>query len=56
MSQLFILMVRLEHAPSGFSKGNIVPLVKDKSGDICSSINYRLIILVPVIFKVLECL
>ena len=39
-------------AMSGFSKGIIVPLVKDKSGDICSSTNYRHIILVPVISKV----
>ena len=54
MRQLFILMVRHEHVSSGFSKGINVPLVKDKSGDICSSTNYRLITLVPVIFKVFE--
>ena len=54
MRQLFIFMVRHEHAPSGFSKGIIVPLVKDKSGYICSSTNYRPITLVPVISKVCE--
>ena len=54
MRQLFILMARHEHVPSGFSKGINVLLVKDKSGDICSSTNYRPITLVPVIFKVFE--
>ena len=34
MRQLFILMVRHEHVPSGFSKGIIVQLVKDKFGDV----------------------
>ena len=37
--QLFILKVRHEHVRSGFSKGIIVPFVKDKSGDVCSSAN-----------------
>ena len=50
------LIVRNEHVFLGFSKGIIVPLVKDKSGDICSSTNYRPITLVPVISKVLKCL
>ena len=54
MRQLCILMVRHEHVPSGFSKGIIVPLVKDKSGDVCSSSNYRPITLVPIISKVFE--
>ena len=54
MRQLFIFMVRHEHVSSGFSKGIIVPLVKDKPGDLCSSTNYRPITPVPVISKVFE--
>ena len=54
MRQLFILMVRYEHVRSGFSKGIIVPLVKDKSGDICSSTNYRPITLMHVTTTVFE--
>ena len=47
-------MERDEHVPSGFSKGIIVPLVKDKSGDVCSSSNYRPITLVRIISNVFE--
>ena len=54
MCQLFILIVRHEHVPCDFRKGIFVPLVKNKSGDICSSTNYRPITLVPVISKVFE--
>ena len=39
-------MVRHDHVPSGFSKGIIVALAKDKSGEVCSSSNYRPITLV----------
>ena len=52
--QLFILMVRYEHVPSGFSKGIIVSLAKDKSNDVSSSTNCRPITLVSIIFKVFE--
>ena len=44
-------MVHHEHVASGFSKGGIIPLVKGKSGDVCSSTNYRPITLVPIISK-----
>ena len=47
-------MVRHEHVPSGFSKGIIAPLVKDKYDYICSSTNYKPMTLVPVISKVFE--
>ena len=47
-------MVRHEHVPSDFSKSIIVSLVKDKSGDMCLSSNFRPITLVPVISKVFE--
>ena len=47
-------MVGHEHVPSGFSKGIIILLVKDKSVDICSSTNYMPITLVPVIPTVFE--
>ena len=47
-------MVRHEHVPSVLIKGIIVQLVKDKSGDVCSSSNYKPVTLVPIISKVFE--
>ena len=52
--QSFIVMVRHEHVPSGFSKGIIVPLMKDKFGDVCSSAICRPIRLVRIFSKVFE--
>ena len=41
--------------PNDFGIGLIVPLVKDKTGDINSVDNYRGITLTPVVAKVFEC-
>ena len=46
--------MRHEQVPSCFSKGTIIPLVKDKSGDMCSSTNYIPITFGPVISKVFD--
>ena len=43
------------YVPTNFGKGIIVPLVKDKTGDVSSINNYRAITLVPIISKLLEC-
>jgi Reverse transcriptase (RNA-dependent DNA polymerase) len=43
------------YVPTNFGTGTIVPLVKDKTGDVSSTNNYRAITLVPVISKLFEC-
>ena len=40
--------------PDNFGAGIIVPLVKDKAGDVNSLDNYRAITLTPIIAKVFE--
>ena len=40
--------------PDDFGIGIIIPLVKDKAGDLNSLDNYRGITLTPIISKVLE--
>jgi hypothetical protein len=40
--------------PDGFGKGIIIPLLKDKTGNINSLDNYRGITLIPVIAKLFE--
>jgi len=42
------------YVPNAFASGIIVPIVKDKSGDLASVENYRPITLSPVIFKIFE--
>ena len=51
---LFHLMVVHSCVPHGFGKGYVIPLVKDKSGNLNSVENYRAITLGPVIAKVFE--
>ena len=51
---LFHLMVVHSFVPHGFGKGYIIPLVKDKSGNLNSVDNYRAITLGLVIAKVFE--
>jgi len=51
---LFHLMVVHSFVPHGFGKGFVIPLVKDKSGNLNSVENYRAITLGPVIAKVFE--
>ena len=47
-------MINYGLAPTGFDIGIIVPLFKDKTGDIHSANNYRPITLVPIISKLIE--
>ena len=42
------------YVPNAFASGIIVPIVKDKSGDLASVENYRPITLGPVISKIFE--
>ena len=47
-------MLKHSYVPDEFGKGVIVPLVKDKRGDLFSSSNYRGIMVSPVISKIFE--
>ena len=51
---LFYLIVRHSYVPDGFGKGYVIPLVKDKSGNLNDTNNYRAITLGPVIAKAFE--
>jgi hypothetical protein len=51
---LFNMMLLHGYVPSSFGTGIIVPLIKDKSGDLSSVENYRPITLSPVISKIFE--
>jgi hypothetical protein len=42
--------------PDNFGAGTIVPLIKDKSGNLNDVSNYRPITLIPVISKLFECI
>ena len=53
---LFILLFKHGIVPEGFGKGIIIPLIKDKSGDLNNVNNYRGITLTPIISKVFESL
>ena len=53
---LFGMMVSHGFVPNDFGNGIIIPLIKDKAGDINDSNNYRGITLTPVISKVFESL
>ena len=50
----FTVMINYGLAPTGFGRGIVVPLVKDKTGDIHSANNYRNVTLVPIISKLFE--
>ena len=54
LTRLFNLMIKHGFVPSNFGKGVLVPLLKDKSGDVCCSDNYRGITLSPVISKIFD--
>ena len=47
-------MINCGPAPTDFGRGIIVPLVKDKTGDIHFANNYRQIALLPIISKLFE--
>ena len=52
--KLFSVMMNYGLAPTEFGRGIVVPLVKDKTGDIHSANHYRPIMLVPIISKLFE--
>ena len=52
--RLFNLMMIHGYVPDNFGVGIVVPLIKDKHGDICNSENYRAITISPVISKIFE--
>ena len=54
LCRLFNLLLKHEYVPNEFGVGIIIPLVKDKRGDICNSKNYRGITVSPVITKIFE--
>ena len=51
---LFTMMMKHSYIPNAFSAGVIIPIIKDKGGDLSSVDNYRPITLSPVISKVFE--
>ena len=51
---LFSMMLNHYYVPDAFGSGVIVPIVKDKSGDLSEVDNYRPIILSPVMSKLFE--
>jgi len=51
---LFHMMLIHGYVPNAFANSIIVPIVKDKSGDLASVENYRPITLSPVISKIFE--
>jgi hypothetical protein len=42
------------YVPDDFGKGTLIPLLKDKLGDVSDTNNYRGITLIPVISKLFE--
>ena len=54
LCRLFNLCLKHGYVPSEFGRGIVVPLVKDKHGDLSSSDNYRGITISPVLSKVFE--
>jgi len=48
------MMLLHGYVSSSFGTGIVVPLVKDKSGDLSSVDNYRPITLSPIISKIFE--
>ena len=51
---LFTMMLNHYYVPDAFGSGIIVPIIKDKSGDLSSVDNYRPITLSPVMSKLFE--
>ena len=54
LCRLFNLILKHSYVPNEFGRGIIVPLIKDKNGDVCNSDNYRGITISPVISKLFE--
>ena len=54
MCCLFRCIISHSYVPNDFGLGLIIPLVKDKSGDLHSVSNYRGITLIPVLSKLFE--
>jgi len=54
LCNIFNLMLKHCYVPNEFGRGIIVPLVKDKRGDLFSSSNYRGITVSPIISKIFE--
>ena len=53
---LFTMMLSHSFVPDAFGMGIVIPIIKDKCGDVSSVDNYRPITLSPVISKVFESL
>jgi exonuclease III len=51
---LFTLMLRHSFVPDSFGRGTLIPIVKDKNGDVGSLDNYRPITISPIVSKVFE--
>ena len=49
------MIIRHQFVPDNFGAGVIVPVVKDKSGNLNDINNYRPITLIPIISKLFEC-
>ena len=55
LTRLFNLILKHGYVPNAFGEGRVVPIIKDKHGDICSSDNYRVLQLVShIVSKIFE--
>jgi hypothetical protein len=54
LCKFFNLLLKHEYVPSQFGLGIVIPLLKDRNGNVCSSENYRGITVSPVISKIFE--
>ena len=54
LCKLFNLMLRHGYVPDQFGRGIVIPLVKDKNGDVTNSDNYRGTIVSPIVSKIFE--
>ena len=54
LQQLFNYMLHHSFVPSQFQLGTIIPLVKDRQGDLGDMNNYRGITIAPIISKIFE--
>lgn len=55
LCKLFNSMLKHGYVPAQFGRGIVIPLIKDKNGDVTNSDNYRGITVSPVISKIFEC-
>ena len=54
LCNFFNLVIQHGYVPAGFGEGFIVPLVKDKCGDVFNSDNYRGVTISSIIPKILS--